>query len=791
MSAQYPFITEELLQGLSKYMRFTNYLGAAQLYLKDNFLLEQPLSKDHIKKRVLGHWGTVPGINFVYANLNLIAKRHSQEIMLVIGPGHGYPGLLSNLYLEGTLGDFYPDYQTSKDGMSNLIKHFSWPGGFPSHANPETPGVILEGGELGYSLSTSFGAAFDNPDLIVTCLVGDGESESGPLAAAWHSNKFLNPIRDGAVLPILHVNKYKISGPTIPGTMSHEELYNLYSGYGYDPIIVDNDFIYEPMLMAMEDAYQKIKTIQNEARNSGQFYKPRWPMIVLISKKGWTGPEIVEGKMIEDSFRSHGIPLEDVLHNDEEFEALNNWLSSYRITELLDENYKPLPEILDFIPEDHLLIGKNKHAYGGAIRKPLNLPDISQYSVEVSNNNRAQTYASSTAKLGEFMRDILKENPDNFRIMSPDETESNKLHPLFDVTQRCYMWPTPPGSENIGPNGRVMEILSEHTLQGWMEGYTLTGRHSIFITYEAFAMIVASMIDQYTKFLKQSEAISWREPVPSLNFVLTSTTWRQDHNGYSHQNPGFISAMLNDYSAFVNIHFPVDANMMLTTMERVFTSTNKVNIIVAGKRPLPQYLSLEEASNIMDKGLSHWDWAGHQSDDPDVVFAATGDYATQESLAAIQLLKQMAPDLKTRFVSVNELTCFGIGDQCNICKITNGEFEELFTQDKDIIYSYHGYPEDIKSLVFNHNASTRFKIHGYIEKGTTTTPFDMQVQNRASRYQLMIDAIESAAKVNPLIQAKKMAFENEIHSMLTKHQDYIKEHGEDMPEVTDFKFNFQ
>lgn len=790
MSAQYPFITEELLVSLSKYLRLANYIGASQLYLKDNFFLEQPLEKEHIKKRILGHWGTVPGINFVYANLNLIAQRHDQEIMFVVGPGHGYPALLSNLFLEQTLAEFYPEYSLNKDGLAKLIKHFSWPGGFPSHANPETPGVILEGGELGYSLSTSFGAAFDNPDLIVTCLVGDGESESGPLAAAWHSNKFLNPKHDGAVLPILHVNKYKISGPTIPGTMSNEELYNLYSGYGYEPIIIEGDFLYEPMLVAMEDAYQKIKQIQTEARENGKIDKPKWPMIVLITKKGWSGPQIVGGEMIEDSFRSHGIPLEDVHNNQEEFEALESWLRSYKLEELLTDEHKPISQILDLVPRKDLRIGMVKHANGGAISTPLDLPDISQYSVDVSSESRATLTASSTAKLGEFMRDIISKNPKNFRIMSPDETESNKLHALFEVTERCYMWPTPEGSENIGPDGRVMEILSEHTLQGWMEGYTLTGRHSIFITYEAFAMIIASMIDQYTKFLKQSEAIEWRKPVPSLNFVLTSTSWRQDHNGYSHQNPGFISSMLNDYSSFINIHFPSDANMMLATMEEVFATTNKVNIIVAGKRPLPQYLSLEEARRDIQKGIANWEWAGNTPDNPDVVFAATGDYATQESLAAINLLKEMIPDLKTRFISVSELTCFGIGDQCNVCKITSGEFEELFTSDKDIIYSYHGYPEDIKSLVFNHNAASRFKVHGYIEKGTTTTPFDMQVQNRASRYQLMIEAIESASKTNPLVKAKRMSYENQIHSILTKHQEHIRRSGEDIKEVTEFKFKF-
>ncbi|HEX9804807.1 MAG TPA: phosphoketolase family protein, partial [Candidatus Dojkabacteria bacterium] len=534
-------MNDDLISKLGKYFRLVNYLSAAQLYLKDNFFLEKELSKEHIKKRILGHWGTVPGLNFIYMNLNLIIKKTNQDMMLIIGPGHGYPALLSNLYVEGTMGEFYPEYKISKESAGKLIKNFSWPGGFPSHANPETPGVVLEGGELGYSLSTAFGTILDNPDLITACIVGDGEAETGPLAAAWHSAKFVNPKESGAVLPIVHINKYKISGPTIYGTMSDEELDHLFRGYGYNPIFLHDQNIFEDGIRVFDDAYSQIKEIQRLAREENIIDKPKWPVILMISKKGWTGPIEFQGKMIEDSFRSHGIPLEKP-QDDEEFQALKNWLECYNVQELFTDDFQIDSDILDIIPSDEFKMGRNKHA-NNEFRYEMNLPQTSDYEIKFEKDFK--TKASSTEELGKYLRDVISMNPESFRIFCPDETESNKLHSLFEATKRGYMWPVPEGSENISKEGRVMEMLSEHTLQGWLQGYTMTGRQGVFISYEAFMMIVASMVDQYSKFLKQSENIKWRKPIPAMNFVLTSTSWRQDHNGFSHQNPGFISAALN------------------------------------------------------------------------------------------------------------------------------------------------------------------------------------------------------------------------------------------------------
>lgn len=785
MTALPKYLNNEDLVALNKYLRLADYIGAAQLYLKDNQLLEEELKPEHIKERILGHWGTVPGLNFIYACLNLVIKHRKQETMFIAGPGHGYPSLLANLYLEESLANFYPDYRVGKESLKRLIREFSWPGGFPSHSNPETPGAIHEGGELGYALSTAFGAALDNPNLVVACVVGDGEAETGPTAAAWHSTKFLNPLTDGAVLPILHINKFKISGPTIFGTMDDEELENLFKGYGYKPYIVSGDILYEPMLSALDSAITDIKDIQSQAISGSYPLKPKWPVILLRSKKGWNGPKELKGLPIEDSFRSHGIPLEKVKKDETEFSVLKNWLESYKLSELLDAEFKPIPEILGILPEKDLRMGMTKHGNGGAIAKELILPDLQIY--EYSSFEPAKEYASSMGRLGEYLRDVIKLNPRNFRIMSPDETESNKLHSLFEVTDRGYMWPVPFGSENIGPEGRVMEILSEHTLQGWLQGYTLTGRHGVFISYEAFMMIVASMVDQYSKFLKQSDLISWRSPVPSMNIVLTSNAWRQDHNGFSHQNPGFISSVLNDQCNKVNVHFPADANMLLATMEDCLRTKNMVNVIITGKRELPQYMSIQEARLQIKSGINRWVWAGNHDSDPDVVFVATGDYMTQETLAAIKILKEIAPEMRTRFINISELTCFGIGDNRNLCRISLREFRELFTADREIIYNYHGYPEDIKHLIYNHPDAHRFHIKGYVEKGTTTTPFDMVVQNGTDRYSLAIEAIEYASAVNNEILIKKGTLQKQLEDILEKHRHFIKEHGEDIPEVTEFK----
>jgi xylulose-5-phosphate/fructose-6-phosphate phosphoketolase len=779
------YVTSELLESMAKYLRLTNYIAASELYLRDNFLLESELKPEHIKRRVLGHWGTVPGLNFIYLCLNILIKQYQQEMMLIVGPGHGYPSLLANLFIEGSMGEFYPELKFSKKGFGKLIHDFSWPGGFPSHANPETPGVILEGGELGYSLATAFGSAFDNPDLIVTCVVGDGESETGPTATAWHSIKFMNPKTDGAVLPILHLNKFKISGPTLTGTMDDQELIDLYRGYGYDPVVVEGEFLYEPMLKALDDSYHKIKELQRMAREENKMDKPRWPMIVLRSKKGWTGPKEYKGLPIEDSFRSHGIPLEHTDSDPGEFELLKNWLASYNVNELFTSKFELLPEIKALVPPAELRMGMSKDANGFNLRE-FKYPDLKQFEIKFARS--AGVSLSNMQELSKYMAEFVRLNPDSFRIMSPDETESNKLHELFKVTTRRYIWPIPFGSENLSPDGRVMEILSEHSLVGWLEGYVLTGRNGVFISYEAFVMIVASMVDQYTKFLKQKTKISWRKDVPSLNIILTSESWRQDHNGYSHQNPGFISSVLNDYSNTTDVYFPVDANTLLLVMEKSLKSVNGVNVIVAGKREMPQYLTMEQARDQISAGVMRWDWMGNDSENPDIVFTASGDNGTKESIAAIDILKEVCPDLKTRFVSITELTCFGIGDNCNLCKISMDHFQHLFTADKHIIYSHHGYPEDIQHLIYNHPAATRFHIHGYRERGTTTTPFNMLVLNKCDRYNLCLDAIKYASQSNKQLAAKRPELEAHFNSLLEKHERYIKENGDDMPEVTGFKY---
>lgn len=784
MAQKYDFINEGLLDAADKYFRLVNYLSAAQLYLKDNFLLEEELIQDHIKNRLLGHWGTVPGINFIYLNLNLLVKRHKQKTLLVVGPGHGFPALLSNLYLEGTLGEFYTQYKHSKEGIAQLIKYFSWPGGFPSHANPETPGVILEGGELGYSLSTSFGAAFDNPDLLVACVIGDGEAETGPLATSWHSTKFLNPKESGAVLPIVSINKYKISGPTILGSMSNEELENLFKGYGYTPLIVEEDDIFTNMMEKMEDAYQLIKQIQKDARENNKINKPKWPVILMKSKKGWTAPEKKHEKMLENSFRSHGIPLSKVKSDEYEFNLLKDWLQSYKVEELYDENYEVIEDITKLIPEENLRIGMNKNVNNVKI-DPLNLPKIKKYKTEIDKKALKTTVQSNMVKLGKYMSDVVAKNNNNIRIMCPDEIESNKLEVFFESTKRVYLWPVPEASEDMHKTGRVMEILSEHTLQGWLQGYLLTGRHGIFISYESFIMIISSMVDQYSKFLKQAANVSWRKPVPSLNIILTSTGWRQDHNGYSHQNPGFISSLLNDYSETTNIYFPQDTNTLLITMQEALKSTNGINLIIAGKRELPQYLDIEEAEKQIEQGAKRWKHIGNVDDDPDIVFAAAGDYATQEVTAAIKMLKVYAPELRTRFIGVSSIGCSKIGGKTNILNLSKWEFEHLFTKDKQIIFSYHGYAEDIKTLMFNHFASHRFHIHGYKERGTTTTPFDMQVVNECSRLHLAIEAIEYASRTNKSVRDRKRELEQHFKDLLKRHKEYISENGDDLQEIKD------
>lgn len=781
-------VYKKAISWITKYLCYVDYLSAAQLYLCDNFFLKKPLQFEHIKSRILGHWGTVPGQNFIYSHCNYLITTRRANMLFISGPGHGAPAILSNLFAEATLGEYYEQYARTGKGMGNLIRDFSWPGGLPSHANPGTPGSILEGGELGYSLATAYGAVFDNPDLIAICVVGDGEAETGPLAAAWHSNKFLNPQESGAVLPILHLNGYKISGPTIFGTMKDQELLDLFRGYGYEPCIVSGANLHDKMLDAMERAYDEILKIQKRARTGKKVVVPKWPMIILRSQKGWTGVKIVDGKKIEGNFRSHGIPLAD-FKNPEHLKLLEDWLRSYHIEALVDRFGTPRPEILEFVPQGNFRMGKNKHAYGGMLRKVLKIPHIKNYSLRLKK--RGQEIASNT-EIGSFLiRDIFVANKEekNFRFFCPDETDSNKMKAIFEATGRVFMWPLQPFDEYMAQDGRVMEILSEHTLQGWLQGYLLTGRHGLFATYEAFAMIVSSMVDQYAKFIKQSKNYPWRKPISSLNYLLTSLGWRQEHNGYSHQNPGFISMILEKHGAFCGVYFPPDANSLLVTLEDCFKRKNSINVIVSGKQKIAQWLTVDEARKQHKVGVGIWEWVHPGWRNPDVVIAAAGDYMILEALAAISILKKHAPELNIRFVNVSELTSLGIGDDRHPIRLTDQQFEKYFTADKPIIFNFHGYPDVIKKLVWNHPASGRFSIHGYIEEGTTTTPFDMQVRNQTSRFHLAMDALTQGAEVNEAVAKRLPKLFKFFEHKLTEHQRYIRKYGKDMEEIEEWRWD--
>lgn len=773
---------------LEKFLRYVDYMAAAQLYLKDNFLLHRPLVKENIKDRILGHWGTVPGLSFIYAHCNYLIKKYGSEILYIAGPGHGAPGVLSCLFAEGTMSDFYEDYPRNAKGMGKFIKSFSWPGGFPSHLTPMTPGSILEGGELGYSLATAYGSVFDNPDLITVCVVGDGEAETGPLAAAWNSNKFLNPAESGAVLPILHDNGYKISGPTIYSTMTDTELMNLFKGFGYQPRIVEGAHLHEKMLEAMQWAYREIRKIQKKARSGAKILRPAWPMLVLRSPKGWTGIKELDGKKVEGNFRAHGIPLADPKTNDKHLKVLENWLASYRVNELIDKRGCLLPEVLEFVPEGNLRMGRNKHAIGGNVRKVLKFPVMNKYEVDIKK--RGTVEASNTDVGAKFIRDIFVFNKDekNFRFMCPDETDSNKMAALFEVTGRPYMWPLHSYDERMSQDGRVMEILSEHTLQGWLQGYLLTGRHGMFATYEAFAEIVASMVDQHAKFIKQAAKVPWRKPISSLNYLLTSLGWRQEHNGYSHQNPGFVSGILEKHGDFCSVYFPPDGNSLVVTLEDCFKRKNSINVIVVGKQQMPQWLTLDEAKKQLKAGVGVWDWVHSGSKNPDVVMAAAGDHMTVESLAAISILKEVLPEMAVRFVSVSELTSLGIGDERHPFRLGTAQFNKYFTADKPIVFNFHGYPDVIKKLVFGHPSAGRFSIHGYIEEGTTTTPFDMHVRNKTSRFHLVMDAVAAGAQVNEVAAKKAPKILKIMEAKLNKHQKYILKYGRDMDEVENWKW---
>ncbi|WP_287129520.1 phosphoketolase [Candidatus Cyanaurora vandensis] len=781
------------LEALARYQRLTNYLAAAQVYLKDNFLLKEPLHPAHIKDRLLGHWGTCPGINLMYAHLNRLICQHDLDMFLVTGPGHGAPANLANLYLEGSLQDYYPALTRDAAGLGELVKLFSWPGGFPSHLYPGVPGTIHEGGELGYALATAFGAVMDNPDLIVACIVGDGEAETGPTATAWHSYKFLDPKESGAVLPLLHLNGYKISNPTIYGTMSDDELNHLFTGFGWQVRIVGNNGDLDADLYASLDwSYGEIRRIQQAARTQQPIPQPRWPLLIVRSPKGMTGIATMDGKPITGSYRSHQVPGKDLQKNPAHLAAVETWLRSYRIEELLDDQGRPNPEILDQCPQGARRMGSNPHTFGGKILRPLVLPKLTDYAVPVTPHGacqRGQSHTSSVSAVAQYLQAVIQQNDQTFRIFCPDELVSNLLGSVLDVTQRNYQWPTQPEDEGIGPDGgRVIEVLSEHTCQAFLQGYLLTGRHGLFPSYEAFLGIVTTMMDQYAKFLKMSGDFPWRLPVASLNYLETSTLWRQEHNGFSHQSPGFINAVLNKKAKVTRVYLPPDANCLISTMDHCLRSKNYVNLVIANKQPLPQWLSMPEAVAHCRAGASVWPWAStDEGVNPDVVLVGIGDNTTLEVMAAAHILRQEFPQLRVRVVNVTDLLVLE-EDTEHPHGLDHTLFAALFTPDRPVIINFHGYPSVVKYLLFNRPHQERFHINGYQEEGTTTTPFDMNVRNGTSRYHLIQQAIRLASLHNPHVAVQANERISHYTYVLRDHRRYIQEHGSDPEDVTHWQW---
>jgi xylulose-5-phosphate/fructose-6-phosphate phosphoketolase len=783
-----PFSPDDLRR-IDAYWRAANYLSVGQIYLLDNPLLREPLVPAHLKPRLLGHWGTTPGLNFVYVHLNRIIKAHDLDMLYIAGPGHGGPGLVANTYLEGTYSEVYPEVSRDLPGMTRLFKQFSFPGGIPSHVAPETPGSIHEGGELGYAVSHAFGAAFDNPDLVVACVVGDGEAETGPLATAWHSNKFLNPRLDGAVLPILHLNGYKISSATVLARISREELESLFVGYGYTPHVVEGSepaAMHQLMAATLDRVVADIRAIQREAREGrGAVRRPRWPMIVLRTPKGWTGPKEVDGRKTEGSFRSHQVPLADLTRNPGHLRLLEAWLRSYRPDELFDERGRLVPEVQALAPEGPRRMGATPHANGGLLLKDLHLPEFEKYAVEVPVPGG--TDAEATRVLGTFLRDVMALNAEarNFRVMGPDETASNRLDALFEVTDRTWVADVVPGDDHLAPDGRVMEILSEHTCQGWLEGYLLTGRHGFFSCYEAFIHVVDSMFNQHAKWLKTtSKEIRWRRPIASLNYLLTSHVWRQDHNGFSHQDPGFIDHVVNKKADIIRVYLPPDANTLLSVADHCLRSRNYVNVIVAGKQPAPQWLDMDAAVKHCTAGIGIWEWASNdRGAEPDVVMACCGDVPTLETLAAVAYLRQVCPTLRVRVVNVVDLMKLQPREE-HPHGLSNPDFDLLFTTDKPIVFAYHGYPWLIHRLTYRRTNHDNLHVRGYKEEGTTTTPFDMVVRNDLSRFHLAAQVLDRV----PGLHAVAPYAKQEIRDRLVDHKRYIARYGEDLPEIRDWRW---
>ena len=773
------------LELLDRYWRAANYLSVGQIYLMDNPLLREPLKPEHIKPRLLGHWGTTPGLNFIYVHLNRIIRQRDLNLLYVCGPGHGGPGMVANTWLEGSYSEIYPHISDDAEGMRRLFRQFSFPGGIPSHAAPETPGSINEGGELGYSLSHAFGAAFDHPELIVPCVIGDGEAETGPLAASWHGIKFLNAQRDGAVLPILHLNGYKIANPTLFGRSSDEDLEQLFSGYGYEPIFVsghDPADMHLQMAAALDSAFSKIQNYQQEARNGkAPETVPRWPMIVLRSPKGWTGPKEVDGKKVEDFWRAHQVPVSSCRENDEHRALLEKWMRSYEPETLFDENGKLMPELRALAPEDSKRMGATPYANGGRLRRTLVTPDIREFAFDPGSPGSRD--GEATGQFARYLSEIFKQNQDNFRLFGPDETASNRLSPVFDVTSRTWMAPLKDYDEQLARDGRVMEILSEHQCQGWLEGYLLTGRHGLFNCYEAFIHIVDSMFNQHAKWLKATRKLGWRKPVSSLNYLLSSHVWRQDHNGYSHQDPGFIDHVANKKADIVRIYLPPDANTLLWVGDHCLNTWDRINVIVAGKQPSPQWLDMPAAIAHCEAGMGEWGWAS-DAGEPDVVMACAGDVPTMETMAAVDLLRGYLPNLRIRVVNVVDLLALQTQEQHPHGK-SEAEFDALFTRDKPVIFAFHGYPSLIHRLTYQRNNHLNFHVHGFNEEGTTTTPFDMTVLNELDRYHLAQSAILHV----PGLADRHPELLDDLQERIAEHHRYVREHGEDVPEVREWKWS--
>ncbi|MGK2924233.1 MAG: phosphoketolase family protein [Lysobacterales bacterium] len=781
-------LSPDLLRKINAYWRASNYLSVGQIYLYDNPLLKKAMTLEHLKPRLLGHWGTTPGLNFIYVHLNRVINEYDLNVIYVAGPGHGGPALVANTYLEGSYSEAYPNISQDEEGMKKLFTQFSFPGGIPSHVAPETPGSINEGGELGYSLAHAYGAAFDNPDLLVACVVGDGEAETGPLATSWHSNKFLNPVHDGAVLPILHLNGYKIAGPSVLARISRDELEALFRGYGYTPHFVEGDdpkAMHQLMAATLDTVVADIQHIQRDARKNGFKQRPRWPMIILRSPKGWTGPDVVDGKPVEGTFRAHQVPVAQLATKPKHLKILEQWMKSYRPQDLFDKNGKLLAELAELAPKGERRMGANPHANGGLLLRDLKMPDFRDYAVEVAKPGAVQ--AETTRVQGQFIRDVLKLNADarNFRIFSPDETASNRWSAVFEVTNRCSTAEIIPTDDHIAPDGRVMEMLSEHQCEGWLEGYLLTGRHGFFSCYEAFIHIIDSMFNQHAKWLDVTREIPWRRPIASLNYLLSSHVWRQDHNGFTHQDPGFIDLVVHKKADIIRVYLPPDANTLLTVTDHCLRSRHYVNVIVAGKQPSPQWLDMESAVKHCTAGLGIWKWASNdEGGEPDVVMACAGDVPTLETLAAVELLRQHFPELKIRVINVVDLMALqpqtehphGLNDK---------DFDVLFTRDKPIVFAYHGYPSLIHHLTYRRTNHHNLHVRGYKEEGTTTTPFDMAVLNDLDRFHLAKDVVDRVPSLGP-----RAAYLTQIiRDKLIDHQRYIRQHGEDMPEIRDWKWD--